>query len=480
MSRKTILQLDKCARIAAAAMALGTLALPLLLPLDGKPHSDFMVLVGRLHPLILHTPIALLALVPLFEIAGHKPHRRHLRDFAGICLTIGGAGALFAAITGFLLAYGSGMNDATVKGHMWGGIALSTITIATLLIRRWWTHGKLKFIYPAMLVAIFTTLGWAAHQGGSITHGETYLTDPLPPSIKKVMGIKQKAASVEAPPDSAFAVNIMPIFEKRCVSCHNANKIKGDLRLDGYSQLMAGGKSGPSVVAGAPEKSELVRRIKLPMGHTQVMPPEGKPLLDEADTKVIHDWIAAGASLTTPPFANAVKKIVHPAAQDYTPKLAEILKLEKATSVKVTPVSQNPGDGLILRTRAVAATFDDAMLARFAPLADSIVEVELEDTKVTDACFATLAKFRHLRTVHLERTAVTGKGMAQLAGLKKLYHLNLTSTKVTAENLKSVKKVPRVYTYDTPATPPQTVPTAIQQPVSPPAPASTQDPMNKN
>jgi hypothetical protein len=123
-------------------------------------------------------------------------------------------------------------------------------------------------------------------------------------------------------------------------------------------------------------------------------------------------------------------------------------------------VSRNLGDGLILNTVNAGTKFGDAQLAGLESFAPYIVEVELGRTSVTDASFATLAKFPQLRAIHLEGTAVTGAGLAQLAELKQLRYLNLSSTHVTQAAiapLSAMKNLRHLYLYNTPAQPALTV-----------------------
>jgi len=65
--------------------------------------------------------------------------------------------------------------------------------------------------------------------------------------------------------------------------------------MDTYALLMAGGDSGPPIVAGSLEKSDLYRRINLPTDDEDFMPNDGKPALSAADIKLIADWITVGA-----------------------------------------------------------------------------------------------------------------------------------------------------------------------------------------
>ena len=96
-----------------------------------------------------------------------------------------------------------------------------------------------------------------------------------------------------AEPAVSFAGDVLPIFQSRCVQCHGATRSSGGQRLDSYQAVMAGSRSGPSVVPGDAEDSSLVRLIVA--GR---MPP-GADNLSPAQIQTITDWINAGA-LDTP------------------------------------------------------------------------------------------------------------------------------------------------------------------------------------
>ena len=81
---------------------------------------------------------------------------------------------------------------------------------------------------------------------------------------------------------SAFAVDfvkdVQPIFEAKCLECHNPNKVKGKLLMDTAANLLKGGETGAGLVAGQPDKSLVVERMVLPKDHDDIMPPKGGPL----------------------------------------------------------------------------------------------------------------------------------------------------------------------------------------------------------
>ena len=81
---------------------------------------------------------------------------------------------------------------------------------------------------------------------------------------------------------------IAPIFESKCLSCHNSLKSKGDFLMSSYENLLKSGKSGlPSVVSGLVDSSELFKRVTLPENHADHMPPEGKTPLSKDEIALL-------------------------------------------------------------------------------------------------------------------------------------------------------------------------------------------------
>ncbi len=91
-----------------------------------------------------------------------------------------------------------------------------------------------------------------------------------------------------------FVQQVQPVLESACVRCHNAEKTKGDLRLDTAEGFKKGGKSGSAVNLKDLDKSELLRRISLPRGHEDLMPEEGDPLSGPFK-KWLIEWVKSGA-----------------------------------------------------------------------------------------------------------------------------------------------------------------------------------------
>ena len=429
--------------------SIALLLLPFVFKLDGKTHADWQQFLGRFHPTVVHLPIGLLLLVPLLELVGR--YRPALLEAAMFILSLGVLSCLLALVLGYLLAYGSGDAGAGVARHMWGAIALTIGALGCALLRS--ASGGLRSFYPYLLASVLVLLAWTAHQGGSLTHGNKYLTEFLPAPLKRFgMGTVQASAF----PDSFYARHIHPIFDANCVVCHGAQKVKGNLRLDTYDRAMRGGEDGAVIIPGNPERSILWQRITLPPDHKKFMPSEGKPPLKPEQIAWIRAWILQGASpeLKSLPGIYVREEETLPQVPDYSGKMTEIAETARSAGVTLVPVSRNLGDGLILNTVDAGQKFGDAQLAGLAPFAPYIVEAELGRTAVTDGCLPTVAKFTHLRALHLEETAVTGAGLSSLTQLPQLSYLNLSGTQVTAAAiapLTTMKNLRHLYLYNTPA-----------------------------
>jgi hypothetical protein len=95
------------------------------------------------------------------------------------------------------------------------------------------------------------------------------------------------ACGLGTPDETLFEREIEPLLRRACYECHGSSKAKGGLRLD-----TAAGLAGV-VQAGAPQASELVRRVASADAKER-MPPKGPPL-ERSQVEMLSRWIADGA-----------------------------------------------------------------------------------------------------------------------------------------------------------------------------------------
>jgi len=90
--------------------------------------------------------------------------------------------------------------------------------------------------------------------------------------------------------------DIVPILHLRCTVCHGKEKQEGGLDLRSRTAMLKGGKSGPALIAGHPEKSLILKRI-----HAEEMPPRKRLIeatvkpMEPEEIKKLTRWIALGA-----------------------------------------------------------------------------------------------------------------------------------------------------------------------------------------
>jgi uncharacterized membrane protein/mono/diheme cytochrome c family protein len=155
-------------------------------PLDRSPeatHATFLKrMLGRLGPfhlLVVHFPIGLLIAAVLGEIWNARRGDRTLSPAVRFCVLVGSAGAVVAAALGWLHAWsgnGSAMPQ-TLTLHAWTGTLAAAWSVGTAFFVERDEHRQMRsqwfrawLIGGAMLVAI------ASHFGGTLVHGENFLT----------------------------------------------------------------------------------------------------------------------------------------------------------------------------------------------------------------------------------------------------------------------------------------------------------------
>ncbi len=464
------------ARRAAAGAALLAVPLLFLLSINRQDPPDFAFFLGRFHPVLVHFPIVLLLFAAALEaVAARFRSLNGLRETAPFALALGTAGALAAAFAGYLLSLGGGYDTGAVTRHQWLGIGVAVGAVGALTlcaVARRTRSRKAATGYRALL---FTTAGLVlltGHLGGSLTHGQGYLTEYLPAPVQALTGWggPRSGGVAIADIDSALVYTelIAPVLETRCVECHGASKSKGKLRLDSPEGLLKGGEDGPVVVAGQPEQSDLLRRITLPAYHEDVMPPDGAPLLPIGDTELIRWWIAGGGSFEQkvgeagappPPVQTYLDRLSLPKeplktgifALDVAPAdTSAVAAAEKAGFIVQSLGSDHPFLYVAGTNRRESLT--DASLSVLQPLALQIADLDLAYTPVTDAGLAAAGAMPHLTRLHLQHTTITDAGLARLKDLTYLTHLNLYGTKVTdagLEHLASLRELRALFLWQT-------------------------------
>ncbi len=274
---------------------------------------DWLQLLGRLHPLVLHLPIGLVTGWAGLEVLGLLRRKPPPREARALVAWLAALSAAVSAASGYALSLEGERGGATLNNHMLLGFAFAGGTLLCAVLGHF---ERLRKVYGGMLALTVLVMMPTGHLGASMTHGPDFLFEPFDssratPSASRPAGSATSAAaldpSTETPPagarspdgvhDSVSYESVAAIFAKRCSSCHGENRRRGGLALHEPELIRKGGDDGPVIAAGKPGESELLRRLRLPLDDDEHMPPESRGQPGEEELRTIEAWIASGAPL---------------------------------------------------------------------------------------------------------------------------------------------------------------------------------------
>ncbi|WP_010585104.1 WD40 repeat domain-containing protein [Schlesneria paludicola] len=132
--------------------------------------------------------------------------------------------------------------------------------------------------------------------------------------------------AAESKPD--FNQDVLPVFRKYCIGCHNPKDAEAGLVLQDYQRSLQGGSEGTVIVAGKSDASRLWKRMTA-SDDTRMPPLDQKaPTSDELAT--VKTWIDSGA--LAPEGSSIPAGLV-------TPKI----KVESQKAEPITSVAASPG-----------------------------------------------------------------------------------------------------------------------------------------
>ncbi|MHC5210666.1 MAG: c-type cytochrome domain-containing protein [Planctomycetota bacterium] len=403
---------------------------------------------GHAHPVVLHLPFGVLLSLVLLELWSAVRKQPLAASTRALLVALFLVTSAVTAGSGWFLGEEPDYGGETLEMHRKLGIAVAVASLAIgLTAWRGWRRP-----YVATLGAGFVLLLAAGHFGGSMTHGEGFLFEPLRETLPRT-----------ADPPSANADDArsaQPILVARCGKCHGETRHKGGLSLHERAAVLAGGSDGPVVVPGDAEASELVRRLRLPLEHEDHMPPADKTQPTPAEVDAIAAWIAAGlpegGSAATIPVDDGAPQEVRAATSATLPDVdAAAVARWRAEQVHVEPA--DPQTGLLwVDFRAHAETGDDDVRELVSVLGPVLGELGLAASGVGNGALASLGAAPELTKLDLSDTQVTASGLAALRTCARLAVLDLTGTAVDDSAVDSLVDIPslqRVYLWDTGFTP---------------------------
>ncbi len=327
----------------------GLLIFPPLYDAPKGEASSFVLFIGRFHPIFLHLPVGILALLVFFElICSTRRGEIKFGEASLLMLILGSAGSVLAVFAGIMLSREGGYVGGNFSLHQTMGLLGTAGVLVSLVVRLMgMARGSMELLnaYRAVYFVSFGIMGLGAHFGGNMSHGNKFLIEHAPEWFKAPMVAteklllsfveKPKPAKATPPVETTPAVTpappaevkpevkpvamdkgttpplapggdeklvfqhvILPVLTAKCNKCHSEEKSKGDLRMDTYEMAIKGGENGKNFVAGNLKDSLSIARILLPDSDDEHMPPEGKDQLTPEEIALLKWWVEQGASGT--------------------------------------------------------------------------------------------------------------------------------------------------------------------------------------
>ncbi|CAN5407466.1 chitobiase/beta-hexosaminidase C-terminal domain-containing protein [soil metagenome] len=409
---------------------------------------------GRMHPLVLHFPLALLFVGIFLEWLSTRKKYQHpaTREITAYVFYIFALGAAFTALFGFFLYQEGTYQREEVILHKWLGTAVSLM--AGLIV---WLKERSSVIYYGTLGASAICITLAGHLGAEVTHGKGFLTEPVRRQLQaRTVKIDHVDSAI------VFRDVIQPILNEKCLNCHNPNKAKNNLNLADYQNIKKGGKNSEAVVPGKAEESLLYQYALLPLEDSLHMPPQGKLQLDQEDIKLIGWWINSGANQHDQ-YVNLseVDSIHSIMLSRFQPKTGlDLLEIPFADQQKIKELN-NPYRTVqqISATRPYIAVFLGSKkdfsphdLTELKNIRKQVISLDLGNSVVKDQDLKHISQFPHLQKLHLQNIAIGDEGVKQLSGLSYLETINLSGTKISSGALEEIsfwKNLKKLYVYNT-------------------------------
>ena len=414
----------------------------------------FLQQIGHLHPLLIHLPIAfILLLLPLiFLIDASKEEQKNLMQ---LFLHYNAMFATIAAILGLMAASSNDYDPSTIFNHKW--LSISTAILSHVLIYMYRFFHSNKRIWNSSVVFTCLSMMIGSHFGGSLTHGEGYLSFDDTPKFNTEFKPLTDSTMV-------YKDVINTVIINKCIECHNDKKSKGGLNLSSYASFQKGGKNGATWVSGNPDKSLFIQRMLLNMEDEKHMPPKGKSQLSEEEKFLFKEWVVrkadAALKFHTLDIKDTLRYIIEKiVTKSPVKKQAKSYSFENASesSIKalnspfrrILPIDVN-SPALVVKFY-LKEKFEIKLLEECSPLSKQIIEFNLSTMPVDDKVFGILSKYENLERLNLNGTNIKGENLGLLSANKKLEQISLANTDVdntAAEKLGDIKSLKAVYVWN--------------------------------
>ncbi|MBN3581733.1 chitobiase/beta-hexosaminidase C-terminal domain-containing protein [Algoriphagus aestuarii] len=392
---------------------------------------DWLQVLGRSHPLLLHFPIVLILMGLLFFWIPNI--KSDLKEVGTYCLLIGSNFAGITVIAGLILAQ-EDFEGTDLDWHQWMGIATFVLSVMLYFFR----EKQLTLLKPLTL-GLGVIIVLTGHLGANLTHGSDFLLAPIQ---------SQEIKQVQLSEAIIFTDMVQPILEAKCLSCHKEGKIKGELRLDHLAGIKKGGESGPFIVPGDAKESLLTQRIHLPKEEKKHMPPKNKEQLTDEELEILTAWVLNGADFE--------KKVVDLEPENdlfvfasakfeknktYSFKAADPDLVAELNNFfrKINPLF--PDSPALEVSYFGISAFDPESLKDLTKIKEQVVKINLNKMPLEGVDLSLFTNFPNLEEIQLNFAGITNSQIADLSKIKTLKSLAISGNKINDDVIPDLKKL---------------------------------------
>lgn len=413
-------------------------------------------LVGNFHPLLVHLPIGIFIFgfgLELFSRWKKLSIPSYIQEFILLSATFF---SVLSIASGLILGNGGGYDLAALNLHRNMGIGFAIGSLILFLIYKH-SHGWIQKTYLPLYGVLVLILSITGHFGGNLTHGEGFLFGP-----KSAEEVSVNVENIE----EAFVYEdlVAPIFEAKCLGCHNNTKTEGGLLMTSREMLIKGGEHGSIFPDKEDSIGTLASRINLDLADKLHMPPKSKVQLSKQEIGLLDWWIknkhcfecqvnSLPRDENTGEILVAFEKKDSPIDRltlqfDQVPK--NWIRDIQSIGISVYPIAaQSPLLIVNVKGKKDLKRSDFKLLKKYGK---QIVELNLSHSNMNDTLAAFLPEFENLLKLQLPQTQITDKSLDYLTSLKYLNSFNAFNTDLSAAALNKIsqfEQLKKAYLIDT-------------------------------
>lgn len=410
-------------------------------------------MLSALHRAIVHLPIGFIMLVLLLEVIvwwrsrslgeqhASMIHAHKWLSWMWIAVT---GSCIMGLISGILLKDTGYYAGKTFTIHQWTAYGLSLVSCLAALSHHYLNPGsRLRIFLKFLLLPVVVLVG---HAGGELSAGPEGLAIAPAPTLPNLAEIDTLRI---------YPHVIRPIFENKCIRCHEKGNARGGVLMDAPEALLSDTLGDPVIYPGDLERSLGYQRMILSPWDQQHMPPSGPPLTYH-EKRLVEWWILENA-----PFEARLEEVDVP--EDILAILQETFNYRTQKRAFYEKVKAAPIDSNTLQVLTTAGWNFSPLAQRnhfldvhrkgrldslsiedwqaLEQIAENIVWLDLSNQALPAEAFKLISRMSNLYRLQLQGTNTKDEDLAALMELQYLHTLNLFGSQITEASLPHLEKM---------------------------------------